>query len=228
MTDRVEVAQHGLIPAESKRLGALERRIDKGLKVFMEVGEALAEISEQRLYRDTHGSFADYVQDRWAIGRDYAYKQIAASKVVAVLSTDVDAPLPRNEATARPLAALLDNPDDLTRAWSEAQEIAGAEGREPMADDVIDTAVWRAHRQERMAAPKKPTHSQPEKSNRARLHEAMVIITEIPAKVGNIDLEEVGKLDTRADRDDRVQLVQNADAALMELMEALEPSEVSA
>ena len=225
MTDQVKVAKIGLTQAESKRLDSLERKIDKGLKVFMEVGEALAEISEQRLYRATHGSFAEYVQDRWGVGRDYAYKQIAASKVVAVLSTDVDAP-PRNEATARPLAALLDEPDELRKAWTEAREIARAEGREPMADDVIDTVVWKARRQAKVAALKKPTQKSPEKTNRARLLEAMAVITEIPGKVGNIDLEGVRKIDTRADRDQRVQLVQDADAALMELMEALEPAEV--
>ena len=55
-----------LTPAESKLLSTLERKIGKGLKVFVEVGEALAAISDKRLYRQTHGNYADYCQDHWA------------------------------------------------------------------------------------------------------------------------------------------------------------------
>jgi hypothetical protein len=212
---------------ETKRLTALEKKIDKGIKAFVEVGQALQEIRDAALFRQSHGTFEEYCQDKWAIGRNYAKKQIAAASVVAALGTDV--PKPRNEATARPLASLLDRPDELKAAWSQAREIANAEGRkEPMAEDVIDTAVWKAHRRATMVAPKKTTQDQPDKSNRARLLEAMAIITEIPAKVGNIDLEAVERMDGPEEREERVGLIQDADAALMELIEALEASEVPA
>jgi hypothetical protein len=228
MATTAVVADDALDPKEVKRLTVLEGKIEKGLKTFFEVGRALVEINDKRLYRESHKTFADYCEDRWSLSRASAYRHMDAAKVVGVLSPIGDT-VPRNEATARPLAALLDQPDMLADAWSEAQEFAEAENRQPMAEDVIGTAAWKEHRKAKIGkAVEKTTAEQPEKTPRARLLETLALITEIPAKVANIDLEAVGKIDTRKVRDERVQIVQDADAALMELMEALEPSEAVA
>lgn len=45
-----------LVAAEESRLGELEIRIERGLKTFIEVGTALMEIRESRLYRAAHAT----------------------------------------------------------------------------------------------------------------------------------------------------------------------------
>ena len=49
---------------ESRRLVELEKTIEHGLKTFLEVGAALAEIRDKKLYRVEHSTF-----DRQAINK---------------------------------------------------------------------------------------------------------------------------------------------------------------
>lgn len=107
----------------ASRLSELENTIERGLATFVEVGQALLEIRESRLYSDSHETFEDYCRGRWGMSRDYAYKQIAASEVCRQLSTP-----PANEAQARELVPLLDKPDELVEAWTTAQEKGSANG----------------------------------------------------------------------------------------------------
>jgi hypothetical protein len=104
---------------EQARLTQLEKTISEGLRTFVTVGRALEEIRSRRLYRDTHGTFERYCEDRWSIGSNYANKQITAAKVVETLGTDV--PIPDSEAQARQLAPLLSEPELLRDVWNEAQ-----------------------------------------------------------------------------------------------------------
>jgi hypothetical protein len=89
----------------------------RGLGTFVEVGQALLEIRDSRLYRESHGTFEVYFRERWAMGRNYANKIIAAAEVVAVLGTDV----PSREAQARELAPLLGDEAAVVEAWREAK-----------------------------------------------------------------------------------------------------------
>ncbi|HEX6762895.1 MAG TPA: hypothetical protein VF094_08855 [Gaiellaceae bacterium] len=50
----------GLDSRESARLAELEHVVEQGLQTFVEVGLALAEIRDGRLYRATHSTFAEY------------------------------------------------------------------------------------------------------------------------------------------------------------------------
>lgn len=99
---------------ERSRLEQLESVIERGLATFVEVGEALAEIRDSRLYLESHGSFEDYCRQRWGLGRSRAYQLIDA----AAVSTIVDIP---NEAQARELVPLLDQPAELAAALDDAQ-----------------------------------------------------------------------------------------------------------
>jgi hypothetical protein len=53
--------------AIQSRLETLERVIESGLRTFVEVGEALMEIRDQRLYQDA--TFEDYCRERWGISQ---------------------------------------------------------------------------------------------------------------------------------------------------------------
>ena len=87
-----------LLPvAEAAALARCEATIARGVKTFVEVGAALTEIRDARLYRATHTSFDDYCRERWQFGRSHAYRLIDSAAVVANLSPIGDA-LPANEA----------------------------------------------------------------------------------------------------------------------------------
>jgi len=85
------------------RLAELETRIERGLQTFIEVGEALAEIRDQRLYRESHATFEAYCRERWGWSRQHAYRQIKAAQMVGTLSPMGDKPA--NERQARALLA---------------------------------------------------------------------------------------------------------------------------
>lgn len=59
---------------ERSRLAECERVIERGITVFVEVGQALTEIRDGKLYRETHGTFEAYCRERWQISRPRAYE----------------------------------------------------------------------------------------------------------------------------------------------------------
>ena len=72
---------------------------DGGQQTFIEVGQALLEIRDRRLYRETYGTFEEYCQERWGMTRRHANRQIGAAHVVEVLGPI--GPIPRTERQAR-------------------------------------------------------------------------------------------------------------------------------
>jgi hypothetical protein len=117
-----------LVPIDPARFEELEHVIEHGLGTFVEVGRALLEIQQRRLYRAAgYGTFADYVEKRWDLSSTHAYRQIEASKVVDILSPIGDMPLPANEAQARELAPLVDDPEAVRAVWIET--VQDGEGR---------------------------------------------------------------------------------------------------
>jgi site-specific DNA-methyltransferase (adenine-specific) len=134
----IQLYQASLTTREQRELERAERTIAKGLKSFLEVGLALKEIRDQRLYRQQFDTFEAYVSERWELSRTRAYELCAASEVVADLSAIADIRfLPENEAQARPLTR-LQLPDQRERAWNVALERAAAAGRAVTARDAED------------------------------------------------------------------------------------------
>src|SRR5690242_5668470 len=86
------------------QLAEHEAVIERGIKSFVEVGEALAAIRDQRLYRATHKSFDAYLDERWPeLGhRNYVHKMIRAARVAAELGTTVPIAAPESEWQVRP------------------------------------------------------------------------------------------------------------------------------
>lgn len=122
---------------ERTRLAGCEARIERGLATFVDVGQALLEVRDGRLYRAEHGTFEDYCRERWGMSRQRAGQLIDASEVVGVMTTIVDTPAPRNEAVARELAPLRTDPPRLREAWTQAVE---EHGPEPTAAQVREVA----------------------------------------------------------------------------------------
>jgi phage N-6-adenine-methyltransferase len=78
-------------PAEIlvKSLTELESVIERGLRTYQEVGQALDEIRERRLYREQgHATFEEYCRERWGWNsRQVSYNYIAASRVAENVQT---------------------------------------------------------------------------------------------------------------------------------------------
>lgn len=114
---------------ESARLAELERTIEAGLTTFVEVGQALMEIRDGRLYRSEHKTFEAYCRDKWKMGRTYAHRIMAAAQTHETLPMGNK---PVTERQARPLTKLPSRQQ--SRAWAKAIEIAG--GQQPTAQQV--------------------------------------------------------------------------------------------
>lgn len=107
----------------SVRLESCEAVIERGMQTFMEVGQALAEIRDSRLYREQFETFEDYCHQRWGLSRSRAYQMIDASDIAHAMSTIVDTPLPTNEGQARELSGL--EPESAAEVMREAREQTG-------------------------------------------------------------------------------------------------------
>jgi len=97
------------------RLKHLETIIAKNQYRFYEIGQALLEIRDSRLYKQAlFTSFEAYARSRWDIGRSQVYRLIDAYSVINNLSPIGDR-LPGNEAQTRPLVPL--SPPEQRQIW---------------------------------------------------------------------------------------------------------------
>ena len=115
--------------SERGRLRKLELAVAEGISSFVVVGEALKEIRDAKLYRESHKTFEKYVDDKWSMGRNYANKLIASADVSKVLGTVV----PNNERaseikTEGQLRELRNVPvESMEAVVNKAADIAGAD-----------------------------------------------------------------------------------------------------
>ena len=73
----------------TKRLAELEKTIAHGKKTFVEVGLALAEIRDSRLYKLEYDSFREYCQQKWGWEKRYTQYVIAGAEAVRSLPEGV-------------------------------------------------------------------------------------------------------------------------------------------
>ncbi|PSB48481.1 hypothetical protein C7B67_17860 [filamentous cyanobacterium Phorm 6] len=107
--------------AERTRLQELESIVEQGLQTFYEVGKALDEIREHKLYRETHKTFEAYCLDNWGIGRRTADRFIAAAQVIEILRP-IGLKIPTKENQVRPLTGLP--PELQLEIWQEALQLS--------------------------------------------------------------------------------------------------------
>ena len=139
VVDPLVLAEHDLHPAERERLAELEQTIARGLVQFLEVGLALIEIRDARLYREHHGTFEAYCRERWGFRRAHAYRLIQSARVAQTLSPMGDN-APGSERQARELVPLLAHPYELRQAWQEATAAAARDSR-PLSSGYLRAAV---------------------------------------------------------------------------------------
>ncbi len=137
-----------LTKPERIQLEELETVIRNGQQTFVEVGNALIEIRDNKLYRSKHSTFEAYCADRWGFAKSQAYRLIDGAKVVNNLSPIGDTP--KTEAVARPLTKLP--AAEQPAAWQAATDKAQSEGRTVRARDV-EEAVEEKRAKEEAAKP---------------------------------------------------------------------------
>lgn len=127
-----------------------EAVIKRGLIQVWEVAAALADIREQKQYRDAgFKTFEEYCQERWNFSRQYAASLIQAKEVVENvreqvnksvdnLSTRVDK-LPTQEAQTRAIRQATKEPAVQAEVWVQAVEDAG--GEQPTAPQIKAAAA---------------------------------------------------------------------------------------
>lgn len=96
-------------------------QIERGLSSFIEVGNALAEIRDGRLYGVEYDTFEEYCQGKWQLSRRHVDRLVASSQIVANLRP-IGLKLPATETQARPLTNL--SPKQQTEVWQAAVSTA--------------------------------------------------------------------------------------------------------
>ena len=72
------MSDNKLTAPERSDLRRLEKIVDDGLHTFLDVGNALREIRDSKLYREKWTTFEGYVEDRYDMKRAHAYRLIEA------------------------------------------------------------------------------------------------------------------------------------------------------
>lgn len=126
---------------ETADLRSLEATIDRGQTTFIEVGQALLEIQQRKLYRATHGTWDAYCRARWGWGASRGRQLIGASRFAMQSDTEGNGAVPANERqtralraaelAARALASMT--PAQQVEAIQAAEEEADAEEESPSA-----------------------------------------------------------------------------------------------
>ena len=124
-----------------------EQVIEGGLQTFIDVGNALMQIKENRLYKVSYSNFGDYCKERWGFTQQHAGRLISGTNIVnKIKSVPSGLAPPESENQTRALSKSKDPAED----WEKAQKISGKE--QPTAreikevirkdeDDVIDVEV---------------------------------------------------------------------------------------
>ncbi|MBE9227843.1 hypothetical protein IQ264_20690 [Phormidium sp. LEGE 05292] len=113
--------ENRLNDAEVVELAYLEVTVERGLRAFWEIGQALGQIRDRHLYRQGYRTFDDYCINRWEMSRRSAYQLIEAARVYENVRHGAHF-LPANERQTRPLVTLP--PEKQQEAWAKAVSTA--------------------------------------------------------------------------------------------------------
>jgi hypothetical protein len=102
-----------------------EEIIEKGMRSFVEVGNALMRIRDNDLYTVNYNTFESYCKDRWGFTKSRANQLIGAANIVDALATIVVKPA--TESVARELTGIRNEEGELdlikiNEVWQEAVE----------------------------------------------------------------------------------------------------------
>lgn len=149
-----------LSPKEEERLKICHERIMQGLKTWFDVGLALAEIRDNKLYRKTHKTFEEFLDENYSIGRTRAHQIISATTLQLMPEfTEIEVVESQLPDSLTPLLELgkIKKSDQLT-VWQQVVSDAKKTGEQITAKVVNDT--YKRIKQERTTSnPESRTHN---------------------------------------------------------------------
>ena len=114
---------------DAQRLAALEVVIERGVGAFIEVGAALIEVRESRLYRLQYDTFEAYCRGRWGFKDARARQLMSSVEVVRALSADTTGNGVVSERQARELVPVLRAHGPKAASAVMAEAVARANGQ---------------------------------------------------------------------------------------------------
>jgi hypothetical protein len=160
-----------LTAPEKKHLALLESVIDAGKGTFISVGEALLEIKETKLYRETHRTFEAYCAARHGISKRHGNRLIVAAQVVQNVGPIGPA---LNESQCRELAKLP------AAEQLDAARQAGAEASAKKLREIVEKKKEQIAKDEREALSLKPSFDRPSRDRhraiRSHIEKAIKLI----------------------------------------------------
>lgn len=115
-----------LSKSEQTALAECEAIIERNLESFVDAGNALLRVRNEKLYRAEYGSFQEWCEGKWKISDRHARRMIDAAEVAGNLQNGPVGPVPTTERQARPLTSLVE-PEEQQEAWQAAVQ-ASANG----------------------------------------------------------------------------------------------------
>jgi hypothetical protein len=166
----------------------LEYDVDQGIEGAFKVANALLTIREKRLYRSTHATYEEYVEDRFQMSVRRARYLTFAAGVVKSLEDSGVTDLPTNERQVRELQSVV--PEDHAKVWERAKVEAKAKGKKEPGRKEVQEAATKVGRSKTTAAQKKVQKGQEKGAIPA---DSQVTTTEVDegvdsAMVADIDL----------------------------------------
>ena len=156
-----------LTSAEGEHLNKLEATVQRSLDTDLELGNALAEISDASLYRATHETFESYLRDRWGIRRSPDYQRSQTSGRPDPPSPDLDLSAPATGPAEDPLAPVRDErPDSLKNVCEHARHVFGDDGMTPVD---IRVTVHRREQPDELKPEPRPNPGRPGDSEASEL-----------------------------------------------------------
>lgn len=120
------------------RLAELEIVIERGCRSFVEMGKALTEVKNKRLYRADYATFEDYCRQRWGFTRTQAYRLIAASYISGLLPMGDKITNERQARAVRKIAREI-GPEAAAKAFEQAGPNPTAEAIHQAAQPALET-----------------------------------------------------------------------------------------
>jgi len=122
-------------------LAECEAIIERGRDTFIEVGNALLRIREERLYRAEFGTFQEYCEAKWGMSKTHANRLIDAAEIAENLTpTGVT---PSSERAARPLKSL---PPRVQRRRGRKPSTLQRPANRQRKRSSLQSRSWRRHR----------------------------------------------------------------------------------
>lgn len=116
-----------LTPAQVEKLALCHRAFDNYAEAQVFAIIAMHTVREERLYRKTHKTFEEFVEEVWDAQKTWVDRQIGRLRVTKALDIDPIGSSLLSESQARELTGLLDKkgPDAVKEVWEEASAGGG-------------------------------------------------------------------------------------------------------